>query len=82
MQDQHFVAKFFVLDCGDIVDSVVRLSYRPARLQRLVGRYDNPMPESTIPPSRGPMNLTGKNLCGDVARSTENGMVWPLPGCE
>ncbi len=29
------------------------LSYRPTRLQRLSGRYDNPMPESTISPSWG-----------------------------
>ncbi len=33
-------------------------------------------------PQSGTMILTGKNLCRDVARSTENGMVWPLPGCE
>ncbi len=29
------------------------LSYRPARLHRLTGQNDNPMPESTISPSQG-----------------------------
>jgi hypothetical protein len=29
---------------GDIVDYDIVLSYRPARLHRLAGRYDNPMP--------------------------------------
>ncbi len=32
---------------GDIVDSGIGLSYRPARLHKLASRYDNPMPEST-----------------------------------
>jgi hypothetical protein len=31
--------------------------YRPARLHRLACRYDNPMPESTITPYSGTMNL-------------------------
>ncbi len=52
------------------IDSVLGLSYRPARLQRLVGRYNNPIPVSNYMPQSGSMNLTGKNLCGDVARST------------
>ncbi len=38
---------------GDIVDSGIGLSYRPAIVHRLVGRYDNPKPESTIFPSQG-----------------------------
>ncbi len=33
------------------------LSYLPARLHRLAGRYENPMPESTITPYSGTMNL-------------------------
>ncbi len=48
------VAKFVVPDWRDIVDSGMGLlSYRPARLHRLAGRYDNLMPESTISPSLG-----------------------------
>jgi hypothetical protein len=35
----------------DQLSSGIRLSYRPARLHRLAGRYDNPMPESTLSPS-------------------------------
>ncbi len=46
------VSKFIVLDWGDEVNTDIGLSYRPARLHRLAGRYDNPMPESTIPPVR------------------------------
>jgi hypothetical protein len=39
---------------GDTVDSSRGLSCRPARLhQRLAGRYDDPMPESTISPIQG-----------------------------
>ncbi len=33
---------------GDKVVSGIGLSYRPARLPRLAGRYDNPLPDSTI----------------------------------
>jgi hypothetical protein len=29
------------------------LSYRPARLHRLAGRYDNPLPKWTLSPSQG-----------------------------
>ncbi len=47
------VAKFIVPDVGDKVNSGVGLSYRPARLRRLAGRYDNPMPESAIFHSQG-----------------------------
>jgi hypothetical protein len=35
------VAKFIVPDWGDKVDSGKGLSYRPAKLHRLAGRYDN-----------------------------------------
>ncbi len=38
---------------GNIVDSGIELLYRPANLCILVGRYDNPMPQSTISPSQG-----------------------------
>jgi hypothetical protein len=46
-------AIFIVPDRGDEVDIGMGLSYRPARLHRLVGRYDKPMLESTISPSQG-----------------------------
>jgi hypothetical protein len=45
------VATFIAPDWGNKVNSG-RGSYRPARLHRLAGRYDNPMPESTISPSQ------------------------------
>jgi hypothetical protein len=45
-------AKFIVPDRGDIVDSGIELSYRPARLHGLAGRYENLMPESTFSPSQ------------------------------
>ncbi len=47
------VAKFLVSDSGDKVGSGIGLPYRPARVHRLEGRYDNPMPESTISPIQG-----------------------------
>ncbi len=40
-------------DCGDIVDSGIGLSCWLARFHRLAGRYNNPMPESTICLSQG-----------------------------
>ncbi len=43
---ENSVAKFLVPDFK--VDCGIGLSYRPARLQGLAVRYDNPMPESTI----------------------------------
>jgi hypothetical protein len=46
-------AKFLVPDWGDIVDSGIGSSYRPARQSRQAGRHDNPMPESTIHPPLG-----------------------------
>jgi hypothetical protein len=42
---------------GDMVDSGIRLSYRPASLCSLVSRYDNPMPESTLTPQSESVNL-------------------------
>ncbi len=38
---------------GDIVDSGIGLSYRPTSLRSLAGRYNNPLPESTLSPSQG-----------------------------
>ncbi len=38
------VAKFIAPDWGYKVNSVIGLSYRPARLHRLAGQYDNLMP--------------------------------------
>ncbi len=50
---QAVEAKFRVLDWGDKVNSGIGLSHQSARLHRLAGRYENPMPESTISPSQG-----------------------------
>ncbi len=50
------VAEFLDPGWGDKVDSGIGLSYRLAGLLRLVGRYDNPMPESTLSPSQGSTN--------------------------
>ncbi len=50
---------------GDIVNSGKGLSYRPASLGSLVGWYDNPMPESTLSPQSGTMNLV--NLAAAIA---------------
>ncbi len=46
-------AEFIVPDSGDKVNSRIGLSYRPARLHRLAGQYDNHMLELTISPSQG-----------------------------
>ncbi len=55
-------AKFLIPDWGDIVDSALGLSYRPAILCSLTGRYDNPMPEGRLYPPPGTKNLsTGVN---------------------
>ncbi len=51
-------SKIHSLWMGDIVDSGIGLLYRPASLFSLGGRYDNPMPESTLSPQSGTMNLT------------------------
>jgi hypothetical protein len=53
----YAVAKFIVPDWGDKVDSSIGLSYRTTRLHRLAGRYDKPMPESTLSPHSGTMYL-------------------------
>ncbi len=45
-------AQFLKPDWGDIADSGIVSSYRPARLHRLAGRYENPMSESAISPSQ------------------------------
>ncbi len=48
---------------GDKVNSGIGLSYRPARIHGMAGRYDNPMPELTLSPSDGSMNsTTGQEL--------------------
>ncbi len=46
-------AQFIVPDWEDNVDHCVGLSYRSVWLYRLAGRYDNPMPQSTVSPSKG-----------------------------
>jgi hypothetical protein len=52
------VAKFIVPVLGDIVDSGIGLSYRPASLcNPLAGRYNNPMPELILSPPSVTMNL-------------------------
>jgi hypothetical protein len=52
---------------GDIVDSDKGLSYRPASLCSQAGLYDNSMPESTLSPQSGTMNLaTGVVSCRKV----------------
>jgi hypothetical protein len=51
------VAKFLVPDWGDTVDSGIGLSYRPARLHRMSGWYDNTMPEASVSPQSGTKNL-------------------------
>jgi hypothetical protein len=50
------VAEFIDPDWGDKVNSDIWLSYQPARLHGLAGRYDNPMPELTFSPSHRSMN--------------------------
>ncbi len=47
------IAKILSPWLGDIVDSGIGLSCRPASLCSLADRYDNPMPESTISPRQG-----------------------------
>jgi hypothetical protein len=49
-------AEFIVPDWGDKVNYGIGLSYRPAKLHRLAGRHDNPMPVSTLSPQLGTMN--------------------------
>jgi hypothetical protein len=49
------VAEFKHPDWGDKVNSGIGLglSYLPARLHGLGGRYEKPMPESTLSPQSG-----------------------------
>jgi hypothetical protein len=42
---------------SDKVDSGIGLSYRQANLCSLAGRYDNPMPKSTLSPLSGSMHF-------------------------
>jgi hypothetical protein len=49
---QLCTSKFIVPDWGAKVDSGRGLSDRAARVHRLAGRFDNPMPKSTISPSQ------------------------------
>jgi hypothetical protein len=44
--------QFIISDWRDKVDYGMEFSYRPARLQRLTGRYDNPMHYSILLPVR------------------------------
>ncbi len=46
-----------VSDWGDKVYAGIGLSYWSGRLNRLAGRYNNPMPKLTISPQSGTMNL-------------------------
>jgi hypothetical protein len=53
------VAKFLVRDSGIQLTLAEGCRTGPARLRRLAGMYDNPMPESTISPMQsGTKNLT------------------------
>jgi hypothetical protein len=45
----YTVVEFIDPDWGDKVNSGIGLSYRPARLHGLAGRYDNPLPELNYP---------------------------------
>ncbi len=45
-----------------VVDSGIAFLYRPASLCRLLDRYNNPMPESTLSPKSGTMNLTTEGV--------------------
>ncbi len=51
------VAIFLVPDWGVKADSDIGLSCRHARLPRLASRFNNPVPESTISPHSGTVNL-------------------------
>jgi hypothetical protein len=50
-------AQFIVPDWGDKVDYGIGMSYRPVRLNRLAGRYDNPYAIVDYIPQSGTMNL-------------------------
>ncbi len=46
------VAEFIVSDWGDKINPGIGFSYRPARIHRMAGRYDNPVPELIRSPSQ------------------------------
>jgi hypothetical protein len=50
------VAEFTDPGWRDKVNPDIGLSYLPAGLHGLAGRYDNPMPGSTLSPSQGSLN--------------------------
>jgi hypothetical protein len=54
---QKPVRPIYCLWLRDIVDSGIGLSYPPASICFLAGRYDNPMPELTLFPPLGTKNL-------------------------
>jgi len=68
---------------GDIVDSGIWLSYRPASLCSLAGQYAIPMPESTMSPSQGlriwPLLYDEKKECerrkGEAVSAEVGGLV-------
>ncbi len=63
---------------GDKVDSGIGL-YRPPRLHRLAGRYDNPMPESTLFPRSGILKVTtgnSANLFSAVFEGAGSGVIF------
>jgi hypothetical protein len=45
---EQTVAEFIDPDWGDKVNSGIGLLYRPARLDRLAGQFDNLVPELTV----------------------------------
>jgi hypothetical protein len=58
--DSNPVAEFIDLDWEGKVNSDLALSYQPARLHGLAGRYGNPMPELTLSPIHGYMNSASR----------------------
>jgi hypothetical protein len=66
------VTIFIVHDREDKVDSNIGMSYRPASLCRLPGRYNNPMPESTLSSQSGTMNLTADLVPSRESRMNKN----------
>jgi hypothetical protein len=62
-----------VPDWGDKVDSDIGSLYRPARLHRLAGRYDNPMPESC---HSWTMNLSQNKKVDSESEIRSNKIWW------
>jgi hypothetical protein len=56
------VSEFIDPSLGEKVNSGIGLSYRPARIHGLAGRYDNPMPELTLSPQLESMNLVTRTV--------------------